>query len=154
MPMLKKLFQTENSWSFLTLRILLALVIFPHGAQKLFGWFGGHGFDAAMNGFTAHMHIPWLFALLAILAESIGPMALFIGFLSRIAAFGIFCEMIVAIWLVHWPHGFFMNWFGKQNGEGFEYHILVIAISVALLLGGGGKWSLDRLIGERLRTAR
>ena len=152
--MLSRLFQTENSWPLLILRILLAVVIFPHGAQKLFGWFGGQGFDAAMKGFTVHMHIPWFFALMAVLAESVGPMALFAGLLSRIAAFGIFCEMVVAIWLVHWPYGFFMNWFGKQKGEGFEYHLLVIAISLALLLGGGGKGSLDRWIAERLRTAR
>lgn len=150
--MLPKLFQTQDAWSLLVLRVMLGIVIFAHGAQKVFGWFGGRGFEAAITGFTVNMHIPWIFALLAILAESLGPVGLFIGFLTRIAALGIFCEMIVAIWLVHWTFGFFINWWGKQKGEGFEYHLLVLAISFALLLAGGGKWSVDRAIAKHLRS--
>jgi putative oxidoreductase len=148
--MLPKLFRTKDEWSLLMLRRMLGIVIFPHGAQKIFGWFGGYGFAGTMANFTDRMHIPWFFALLAILAESLGSWGLIIGFLTRIAAFGILCNMIVAIWLVHFPYGFFMNWGGKQKGEGFEYHLLAIGICVALMIAGGGKWSVDRAITKHL----
>jgi putative oxidoreductase len=141
---MRKIFQTADSWSLLLLRLALGIVMFPHGAQKLFGWFGGNGFGATMGFFTNKMNIPAFFAFLAIIAESLGSMGLIIGFLSRVAAFGVLCNMVVAIWMVHWPHGFFMNWFGKQKGEGFEYHILVIGMCLALMISGGGKWSIDR----------
>ncbi len=152
--MLSALFRTKDEWSLLVLRVMLAVVFFPHGAQKVFGWFGGHGFEATMTGFTVNMHIPWIFALLAILAESLGPAGLFIGFLTRIAALGIFVEMIVVIWLVHWQNGFFMNWFGNQRGEGFEYHLLVIGMALALMITGGGSLSLDRMIAEKRYHSR
>jgi len=144
--MMKWIFQTADSWSNLILRVMLGIVMFPHGAQKLFGWFGGHGFAGTMGFFTDKMHIPTFFAFLAIIAESLGSMGLIIGFLTRVAAFGILCTMIVAISMVHWPHGFFMNWFGQKKGEGFEYHLLVIGMCLALLISGGGKWSVDRAI--------
>lgn len=147
---MKMLFQTDNGWQGLILRLTLGIVMFPHGAQKLFGWFGGHGFSASLAMFTDKMHIPAFLAFLVILAESFGAMGLVLGLLTRVGAFGILCNMIGAVLLVHWPNGFFMNWFGKQAGEGFEYHLLAIAISVALLIGGGGRWSIDRAISERL----
>ena len=149
-----QLFQTQDEWSLLMLRVVLGIVIFAHGAPKVFGWFGGRGLKAAMTGFTVSMHLPWFFALLAILAESLGPLGLLMGFLTRVAALGILCEMIVPVWLVHWPYGFFMNWWGKQKGEGFEYHLLVVGISFALLLAGGGKWSVDRWIAGHKRRER
>ena len=148
--MLSKLFRTDGGWSLFLLRIFLGIVIFPHGAQKIFGWFGGHGFAGTMATFTDRMHIPWIFALLAILAESLGSWALIIGFLTRIAAFGILCNMIVAVLLVHTPNGFFMNWGGKQKGEGFEYHLLAMGMCLALMIAGGGKWSVDRAIDRNL----
>jgi putative oxidoreductase len=143
---MKKIFQTANSWSNLIIRVILGIVMFPHGAQKLFGLFGGYGFSASMSFFTDKMHIPVFFAFLAIIAEGLGSMGLIIGFLTRVAAFGILCNMTVAIWMVHWPNGFFMNWFGTQKGEGFEYHLLAISVCIALLISGGGKWSVDRAI--------
>jgi putative oxidoreductase len=143
---MKGIFQTANSWSSLVLRVMLGTVMFPHGAQKVFGWFGGYGFAGTMSFFTDKMHIPVFFAFLAIMAEFLGSLGLIIGLLTRVAAFGILCNMIVAIWMVHWPNGFFMNWFGAQKGEGFEYHLLAIAICLALLISGGGKWSVDRAI--------
>ena len=143
---MKRIFQTANSWSILIIRVMLGIVMFPHGAQKLFGLFGGYGFSGSMGFFTDKMHIPAFFAFLAVRAEGLGSMGLMIGFLTRVAAFGILCNMTVAIWMVHWPNGFFMNWFGNQKGEGFEYHLLAIAICVALLISGGGKWSVDRAI--------
>jgi putative oxidoreductase len=148
--MLSKLFRTDGGWSLFILRLFLAIVIFPHGAQKIFGWFGGYGFAGTMANFTDRMHIPWIFALLAILAESLGSWALIVGFLTRIAAFGILCNMIVAILLVHTPNGFFMNWGGKQKGEGFEYHLLAMGMCLALVIAGGGKWSADRAIAKHL----
>ena len=143
---MKWIFQTADSWALLILRLAVGVVMFPHGAQKLFGWFGGNGFAATMGFFTDKMHIPAFFAFLAIIAESLGSIGLIIGLLTRVAAFGVLCNMVVAIWMVHWPHGFFMNWFGKQKGEGFEYHILVIGMCLALMISGAGKWSVDRAI--------
>ena len=147
--MMKTLFQTEEAWSSLILRVMLGVVMFPHGAQKLLGWFGGSGFTSTMGFFTDKMNIPWILAFLVIIAESLGAIALLLGFLTRLTAFGITCIMIGAIWMVHLPYGFFMNWFGKQAGEGFEYHLLAIAISVALMITGSGKWSVDGAIAMK-----
>ena len=143
---MKWIFQSADSWSLLILRLMLGIVMFPHGAQKLFGWFGGHGFAGTMSFFTDQRHIPAFFAFLAIIAESLGSLGLIIGLLTRVAAFGIMCNMVVAILMVHWPHGFFMNWAGKQRGEGFEYHLLVIGMCLALMISGAGKWSVDKAI--------
>lgn len=148
---MKALFQTDEAWSSLVLRMMLGVVMFPHGAQKLLGWFGGFGFIGTMGFFTEKMGIPWIIAFLVIIAESLGAIGLIIGFLTRFTAFGIACIMIGAIWLVHWPNGFFMNWFGKQAGEGFEYHLLVLAISIGLMIAGSGRWSVDSAIVAKLK---
>ena len=142
MTMLQWLLQTNSGVAGFILRIILAIVIFPHGAQKAFGWFGGHGFKGTMKHFT-DSGIPTIFALLAIVAEFLGPIGLAVGLLTRIAAFGIACVMFVAIATVHWPNGFFMNWEGNQKGEGFEYHLLALAIAITLIIVGAGAWSLD-----------
>ncbi len=146
--MFKKLIQTDDDVSRLLMRVLLGIVFFPHGAQKLLGWFGGGGFSATMSMFMDKMGIPAVLAFLAIMAESVGAVALIAGFLTRIAALGIATNMTVAIFMVHLPNGFFMNWFGNQKGEGYEYHILAIALAVALIIKGGGKWSIDRLMSK------
>ena len=148
---MRKLFETYDSGAQLILRVMLGVVMFPHGAQKLLGWFGGFGFAGTMNMFTEKMHIPAVLAFLVIITESLGSLALIAGFLTRVAAFGIFCIMVVAIAMVHWPNGFFMNWLGNQAGEGFEYHLLVIAIAVVLMIWGGGKASVDQEIARRIR---
>ncbi len=147
--MIEKLFGTDNDWSSLVLRVMLGLVMFPHGAQKVLGWFGGHGLAGTLGFFTGTMGIPLALALLVIAAEFLGSLGLITGLLTRLSAFGIACVMLGAIFKVHLPNGFFMNWSGTQAGEGFEYHLLAIAIAVALLLKGGGKWSLDGLIARR-----
>jgi putative oxidoreductase len=149
--MLKKLFQTNDDAALLILRVMLGAVFFPHGMQKLFGWFGGPGFSGMMDMFTTKMAIPAVFAFLAIMAEGLGSLGLITGFLTRIAAFGITVNMIVAVYLLHFQNGFFMNWFGNQKGEGFEYHLLVIAIGIALMIKGGGKWSVDKGVGDVLQ---
>lgn len=147
--MLGWLLQTDGGVAGLILRLALAAVIFPHGAQKLLGWFGGYGFKGTMKYFT-DSGIPAVLALLAIATEFLGPLGLIVGLLTRVAAFGIACVMLVAIITVHWPHGFFMNWFGNQKGEGFEYHLLALGIAITLIIVGGGLWSLDgALAGAR-----
>lgn len=147
---MKILFDTDDAWSGLILRLTLGVVMWPHGAQKLLGWYGGFGFSGTLGFFTEQMHLPWIVAFLVIMGESLGSLALLAGFLTRFAAASIGVIMVGAIAMVHWPHGFFMNWFGKQQGEGYEYHLLVIGISLALLIAGGGKWSVDRLISDKL----
>ena len=143
-------FQTDDRWSGLILRVALALVIFPHGAQKLLGWFGGNGFDGTMGFFTQQMGMPWLIAFLVVMGESFGSVALALGLLTRFSAASLAVIMLGAIAMVHWPHGFFMNWFGQQAGEGFEFHLLVIGMAVALFTNGAGKWSVDGFIAQRL----
>ena len=142
MNLFQFLLRTDSGTVGLILRITLSVVMFPHGAQKVLGWFAGHGFKATMKSFT-NAGIPALLALLAIAAEFFGPLVLAFGFLTRIAAFGIACVMLVAIVAVHWSHGFFMNWYGNQKAEGFEYHLLVLGIAIALIIVGAGDWSLD-----------
>jgi putative oxidoreductase len=149
--MLKKLFQTEDDTATLILRVLLGVVFFPHGMQKLFGLFGGPGFSGTMHMFETYLSIPALFAFLAIIAEGLGCLGLITGFLTRLSAFGIGTNMVVAVLLIHHKFGFFMNWDGKQPGEGIEYHILAIAIALALVIRGGGKWSIDRAIAKGLK---
>ena len=126
------------------LRMVLAGIILPHGAQKVLGWFGGYGLAGTMGFFTKDMGIPAVFAALAISAEFLGPLLLLAGLCTRVAALGIGCVMAVAVAMVHAPNGFFMNWFGNQKGEGFEYHLLVLGIAAALVIRGGGAFSLDR----------
>jgi putative oxidoreductase len=147
---MRTLFQTDEAWSSLILRVMLGIVMLPHGTQKLLGWFGGFGFAGTMGMFTDKMHLPAVIAFLIIIGESLGSFGMILGFLTRFTAAGYVLIMLGAITMVHWPNGFFMNWFGKQAGEGFEYHLLVIGMSLALLLAGGGKWSVDGAIAKKL----
>lgn len=126
--------------------------MFPHGAQKVLGWFGGHGFSATMNSFTTQMHIPALFAFLAIAAEFAGAIGLVVGFLSRICAFGIAMNMLVAILMVHGANGFFINWSGQKKAEGYEYHLLALGLALIVILAGGGKWSIDSLLTRKYKA--
>jgi putative oxidoreductase len=144
--MWKKLFQTNDDVAALVLRLMLGIVFLPHGMQKVLGLFGGYGFEGTMGFFTGKLGIPALFAFLAIMAESLGAVGLILGLGTRVAAFGISVMIAVAALMLHVQHGFFMNWFGSQTGEGIEYHLLVIGMGIALMISGGGKWSLDRVI--------
>lgn len=144
--MFRKLMTTDDNPATVVLRLVLGVVFFAHGAQKLLGWFGGPGFSGTMGLFTGYLHIPAPFAFLAIAAEFLGGLGLILGFLTRIAAFGIAVNMLVAVAMVHRSFGFFMNWTGTQKGEGFEYHLLVLAITAFLMIRGAGAFSVDRAI--------
>ena len=139
---------TNNSFSLFALRIALGVVVLPHGLQKVFGWFGGWGLEGTM-GWFASIGIPAFLGILAIAADSLGALALIAGAGTRVAALGIGVNMVVAALVVHRPNGFFMNWAGNQKGEGFEFHILAAAMSLALILSGAGRWSVDRLLASR-----
>ncbi len=144
----KLFFDTDESLSLTFLRFIAALVIFPHGAQKLLGWFDGYGVSGTL-GFFSQMGIPPFLGMLNILVESVGAILLAAGLLTRLSAFGTAVTMIVAVLTVHISNGFFMNWSGQAAGEGFEYHILYLAIVLVLLVKGGGSYSLDKLISSR-----
>jgi putative oxidoreductase len=145
--MSNKLMGTSHDVALTILRLVLGVVFFAHGAQKLLGWFGGFGFHGTM-GFLEHVGLPAPVALLVICTEFFGGLGLIVGLLTRIAALGIGVEMIVAIFMVHLPNGFFMNWLGNQKGEGFEYHLLAIAMAAVLLLRGAGAFSVDEAVGK------
>src|ERR1700722_16000529 len=152
MKTLHTLLKTNDSVSGFIARLTLGIVMFPHGAQKVLGWFGGYGFHGSMGFFTGQMHIPAFFAFLAIAAEFAGSIGLITGFLSRVAAFGIAVNMMVAIVMVHGANGFFMNWYGNQKGEGFEYPRLTLGLAAGVVLAGAGKWSVDSVLSRRLET--
>jgi len=146
--MFRKLINTTDDPALTVLRLVLGVVFFAHGAQKTLGWFGGYGFSGTMGFFTQGMHIPAAFAFLAICAEFLGSIGLLLGLLGRVAAFGICCNMLVAIFTVHWHFGLFANWFGNQKGEGIEYHLLAIAIALAIMIKGSGAFSIDRALSS------
>ena len=147
--MIRKLIATDNDASTTILRLVLGVIFFAHGAQKMLGWFGGYGFTGTMGFFTGAMHIPAVFAFLAIAAEFFGGLGLIFGLLTRVASFGVFCNMIVAVAMIHGQFGFWMNWTGAQKGEGYEFHLLVLAVTTFLMIRGAGAASVDRLLSSR-----
>src|SRR5258708_21749521 len=147
--MFRKIIGTTDDYTLTMLRLVLGVIFFAHGAQKALGWFGGYGFSGTMGFFTKQMGIPAPLAFLAIAAEFLGGLGLILGFLGRIAAFGILCNMVTAIAMVHRQFGLFMNWAGNQKGEGIEYHLLAIAVALAVMVRGSGALSLDHLLAEK-----
>src|SRR5581483_5392252 len=131
-PVLRKVLNTEDDWVLTLMRVVVGIVIFPHGAQLLLGWFGGYGYHASIAGFAR---------------EGIPPV---FGFLARLAALGIAVDMVVAIFKVHLPYGFFMNWLGTQKGEGYEFHLLALALLIAIFVRGAGAFSLDHAVSRSL----
>jgi putative oxidoreductase len=146
--MFRNILRTPDDKVLTLLRIVLAIVVFPHGAQKMLGWFGGFGYSGTMGFLTQQMHIPYLLALLVFGAEFLAPIGLVLGFLGRIAAFGIAVDFTVVSLMVHIHNGFFMNWSGQQKGEGVEFFILVVGIAIAILIRGSGAWSIDRMLSR------
>jgi putative oxidoreductase len=141
------LFGTYHSWSLLLVRLTLGVIFFAHGGQKMFGWFGGHGLKGTIGYFQQALQIPPALSVLAALTECFGGLAMLVGFLSRPAALGLLAVMLVAISKVHWPNGFFINWSQEPGkGHGMEMNLALIGMALAVLVGGGGALSIDRLI--------
>jgi putative oxidoreductase len=142
---LRRLVATADDRAALLARVSLAMILFPHGAQHALGWFGGYGFASTFGWMTGTLGFPAPLAALAIVVELVAPLALLLGVGGRVAAAGIVGLMAGAI-STHLPHGFFMNWFGSlpAGAEGFEYHLLVIALAAVIMLKGSGAFSIDR----------
>jgi putative oxidoreductase len=150
--MKKFLFNTTDSYAPLALRFLLAAVLFPHGAQKLLGWFGGFGFDGTMHYFTDQVGIPSFVGFAVIIIEFFGPIFLLLGFATRLWSLGVIGIMVGVI-ATTFNQYFFMNWFGTQKTEGFEFFLLAIGMSLSLLISGGGAYSIDVMLGSKPTVA-
>ncbi len=146
MNLKKYVFATDGNAAGLLARLVLGIVLFPHGAQKMLGWFGGYGFSGTMGFFTGMMHLPRIIGLLVILVEFLGSLFLILGFAGRLTAALVAIDMAGIIFSAHIQNGFFMNWFGKQAGEGYEYHLLAIGLALVVLVSGSGLFSIDRKI--------
>jgi putative oxidoreductase len=144
--MKNKIFNTNNDWTGLVTRLSIGLILFPHGAQQMLGIFGGYGFSGSMFFLTGTLHLPWLIAFLVITIQFFGSIFLVTGFASRIWSITLIVIFIGTIFTAHIDNGFFMNWYGTQKGEGFEYALLVVGLSIATLLNGSGKYSIDSII--------
>lgn len=137
----------KNNILALVARVALGIVVLPHGAQKLLGWFGGYGFQGTMEFMTQGLHLPYIIALLVILVEFFGALFLIFGFLTRISALGILGTFTGIVITAHLKAGFFMNWYGQADAtEGLEYFILLFGLAIISLLAGGGKFSVDTLL--------
>jgi putative oxidoreductase len=147
----RDLLSTDDSRSLLLQRVTLGVVVLAHGAQKLVGAFGGWGFESTVRWFSEALGVPAPLSVIVILAESLGAVALVLGAFTRVAALGVVAVMLGAIALVHAPHGLFMNWSGAQAGEGYEFHLLALALAVPLVFRGAGAGSLDRWLVRSLR---
>ncbi|HEX9727938.1 MAG TPA: DoxX family protein [Gemmatimonadales bacterium] len=151
--MLRTLFRTDDDRTLTLVRVVLGTVMFAHGAQKLLGWFGGFGAEATVGYFQQALGVPAGLAVLVIVAEFFGGLGLITGFLSRIGAAGVAAVMLGAVAMVHARIGFFMNWTGQQPGEGFEFHLLAVALALVILAKGAGAFSIDRWLASRMERA-
>lgn len=151
--MFTRLISTDASTTRLFQRAVLGLVILPHGLQKTVGWFGGSGFEGTMGFLTGAVGLPAAIGVLVVAAESLGAVALALGAATRLSALGVAAVMVGAVVTAHLPNGFFMNWTGTQAGEGFEYHLLALALALPLIVKGGGAASVDGWLAARLATA-
>jgi len=146
---MKKLLSTNSdNWAALVARVALGATVFAHGAQKLFGWFGGYGFKGTIGFLTGQAGLPYFIALLVILIESIAALMVVAGILTRVAALGIFGLFTIIMFKFHSANGFFMNWAGNQKGEGIEYFIILLGVALTLIIVGGGKASLDAALAN------
>lgn len=145
---MKKILATNgNNVRALIARLALGIVIFPHGAQKLLGWFGGYGFEGTMGFLTSKAGLPWIIALMVILIEFIGALMLIFGFGTRLAALAVIANFAGIVITSHLHNGFFMNWYSQAGqGEGLEYFILLFGLAISVLIAGGGKASVDAAI--------
>lgn len=141
------LLKTNGSWLAFIARITLGVILFAHGAQKLLGWFGGQGFGNTVKALTTHLRLPKAIAILVIFIEFFGGLGLILGFLTRVAALGDVVVMLGAIGALY-PNGLFMNWTGEKKGQGFEYHLLAIALALVIIVEGAGALSVDHALYE------
>jgi len=146
--MLQRILKTRSGYDLTLLRVVLGMVMFAHGAQKMLGIFGGGGWTSTMQFFTETMHMSYLTSVLTIFIEFFGALMLILGLFTRIAALGMFGLFIGIIITAALPNGFFMNWGGDKQGEGYEYDLLVLGMSLALLIGGGGSLSIDNKLSS------
>jgi putative oxidoreductase len=144
--MLWNLFSTDPDWTLTVIRVVLGVVFFAHGAQKMLGWFGGAGLRETVRTMHEFIHVPVPLVYLVVFAEFFGGLGLIVGLLSRVAGFGIGVTMVSAIVMVHGHYGLFLNWFGDRKGHGIEYHLLAVALAIAIVVRGSGAASLDRLL--------
>jgi len=142
--------KTTDSLVLTILRITLGIVMFPHGAQQLLGLFGGYGFAGSTSYYSEHMGIPMTVAILIVIGQSFGSVALILGLFGRFVSFSILVMMIGAVMMVHLQNGFFMNWYGTQKGEGYEYFLLLFGIAIPLIIYGSGKYSIDKFIQDKI----
>tara|TARA_R110002096_G_scaffold419657_1_gene624415 strand:+ start:34 stop:489 length:456 start_codon:yes stop_codon:yes gene_type:complete len=147
--LVKALLTTNPNIGFSIARLTLGLVIFPHGAQKLLGLFGGYSYSATMETFTTQMGLPSILAFSIIMIEFFGSISLILGLFSRFWALSLAGMFVGIIYTTQLEHGFFMNWFGNQAGEGYEYSLLIIGLALTILVNGSGKWSIDNLISKK-----
>jgi putative oxidoreductase len=148
--MIESLTSTHVDWTVGIARIVLGLIFFAHGAQKMLGWYGGPGLAESLRTFTEHLHLPPPLAFLVIAGEFFGGIGLIVGLFSRIAALVVALTMVGAIATVHVRYGLFLNWSGSQEGHGIEYHLLAIALALVVVVKGAGAFSLDRLVQEHV----
>jgi putative oxidoreductase len=148
--MKEKIFNTQNDRTGLVTRLTMGIVLFPHGAQKMVGAFGGYGFSGTMGFFTETMNLPWIVAFMVIVIEFFGALSLIAGFAGRIWSALTIVLFIGIIFSSHLEYGFFMNWFGNQQGEGYEFHLLMIGLAIATLINGSGKYSTDIWIKRKI----
>ncbi|HWI92735.1 MAG TPA: DoxX family protein [Flavisolibacter sp.] len=150
---MRRILETNpESTSALVARLFLAVVVFPHGAQKMLGWFGGNGFPGSINFLTQGAGLPWIIGFLVIIIEFFAPLFLVPGFLTRVAAFAIGVEFTGVVLKAHINNGFFMNWYKQPNkGEGLEFFILLFGLVIIALILGGGKASIDAAISQRTK---
>jgi putative oxidoreductase len=144
----RKIISTSSSWATVPIRLALAAVFVFHGAQKVFGSFGGPGLNPFINHGPApfsFMRPAWLWWGLAAFSELLGGILIFLGLLTRIGAFLVACVMLTAIIAVHWPAGFLVN------KGGYEYALALFAMSLALMIAGGGMASIDRALSSGRR---
>jgi putative oxidoreductase len=133
----------------LAARIAIAVVLWPHGAQLLLGMFGGDGFGNTMNYFTTQAGLPWIVGAFVIMIQFFGSLMVLAGFMTRFVALALAFVVVGMIFSGHVEHGFFMNWFGTQKGEGYEYHLLLLGLCVSLVFAGRSTFSIDRLLTKR-----
>jgi putative oxidoreductase len=148
--MIESLMDTHAGWVLAIARIVLGIIFFGHGAKKMLGWYGGPGLSGSMRTFTEHLHLPSILAFLVIAGEFFSGVGLIVGLFSRIAALVIALTMVGAIATVHFRFGLFLNWFGSQEGQGIEYHLLAIALALVVVVKGGGAVSLDRIVYKHI----